>query len=166
MSAPTKENALALAAVDIDGKHTWEKSQIRVSAVLTGSTAGLEISPPQHLWVSWESSGGKWFKVGQRTPMAEILGKLLLLFLCFDLCHYHWVGKIPWRRKWQPTPVFLPGKSHGQRSLVGYSPWGHKELDTTEWFHFHFGYFWNFFILCCCDCCFFLNLNLLILIGG
>ena len=37
-----------------------------------------------------------------------------------------------WRRKWQPTPVFLPGKSHGQRSLAGYSPWGHKELDTTE----------------------------------
>ena len=36
-------------------------------------------------------------------------------------------------RKWQPTPVFLPGKSHGQRSLVGYSLWGHKELDTTEW---------------------------------
>ncbi|CAI9166511.1 unnamed protein product [Rangifer tarandus platyrhynchus] len=42
-----------------------------------------------------------------------------------------WVGKIPWRRKWQPTPVFLPGKSHGQRSLVGYSPWGRKESDTT-----------------------------------
>ena len=41
--------------------------------------------------------------------------------------------KIPWRRKWQPTPVFLPGKSHGQRSLLGYySPWGHKELDMTE----------------------------------
>jgi len=43
-----------------------------------------------------------------------------------------WVGKIPWRREWQPTPVFLPGKSHGLRSLVGYSPWGYKELDTTE----------------------------------
>ena len=43
-----------------------------------------------------------------------------------------WVGKIPWRRKWQPTPVFLPGESHGQRSLVGYSPWGGKELDMTE----------------------------------
>ena len=39
-----------------------------------------------------------------------------------------WVGKILWRRKWQPTPVFLPGKSHGQRSLVGYSPWGHKRV--------------------------------------
>ena len=43
-----------------------------------------------------------------------------------------WVGKIPWRRKWHPTPVFLPGKSHGQRSLEGYSPWGRKESDVTE----------------------------------
>ena len=47
-----------------------------------------------------------------------------------------WVGKIPWRRKWQPTPVLLPGESHGQRSLVGYSPWSRKELDTTERLHF------------------------------
>ena len=46
-----------------------------------------------------------------------------------------WVGKIPWRRQWQPTPVLLPGESHGGRSLVGYSPWGHKELDTTERLH-------------------------------
>ena len=44
-----------------------------------------------------------------------------------------WVGKIPWRKKWKPTPVFLPGKSHEQRSLVGYSPWGWKELGMTEW---------------------------------
>ena len=43
-----------------------------------------------------------------------------------------WVGKIPWRRKWQSTPVLLPGRSHGQRNLEGYSPWGHKELTTTE----------------------------------
>ena len=43
-----------------------------------------------------------------------------------------WVGKIPWRRKWPPTPGFLPGESHGQRSLGGYSPWGCKESDTTE----------------------------------
>ena len=44
----------------------------------------------------------------------------------------HWVGKITWRRKWKPTPVFLPGDFHGQRSLAGYSPCGHKESDTTE----------------------------------
>ena len=43
-----------------------------------------------------------------------------------------WVGRIPWRRAWQPTPVFLPGESNGQRSLEGYSPWGLKGLDTTE----------------------------------
>ena len=43
-----------------------------------------------------------------------------------------WVGKTPWRRAWQPTPVFLPEESHGQRRQVGYSPWGRKESDTTE----------------------------------
>ena len=46
----------------------------------------------------------------------------------FDL----WIRKSPWRRKWQPTPVFLPGKSHGQSSLSGYNPWGCKELGMAE----------------------------------
>ena len=48
-----------------------------------------------------------------------------------------WVGKIPWRRKWEPTPVLLPRKSQGQRSLAGYSPWGHTKSDTTEDTHRH-----------------------------
>ena len=49
-------------------------------------------------------------------------------------CRFHpWVGKMPWRRAWQPTPVFLPGEPHGQTSLAGYSsPRGLKELNTTE----------------------------------
>ena len=51
----------------------------------------------------------------------------------FDL----WVGKIPWRKEWQPIPAFLPGESHGQRSLVDCSPWGHKESDTTEHTHIY-----------------------------
>ena len=51
-----------------------------------------------------------------------------------------WVGKIPWKKKWQLTPVLLLGKFHGRRSLVGYSPRGHKESDMTEQLHFHFGY--------------------------
>ena len=53
-----------------------------------------------------------------------------------------WVGKIPWRRAWQPTSVYLPGESHGQRSLAGCSPWGLKESDTneaTEHAHMHVG---------------------------
>ena len=49
----------------------------------------------------------------------------------FDL----WVGKISWKRKWQPAPVILPGKFHGQKSLVGYSSRGHKKLDMTKHIH-------------------------------
>ena len=46
-----------------------------------------------------------------------------------------WVRRIPWKRKWKPAPGFLSGKSQGQRNLVGYSPWSHKDLDTTEQAH-------------------------------
>ena len=48
-----------------------------------------------------------------------------------------WVRKITWSRKWQPTPVFLPGESHRERNLVGYTPWGYKELNMTEWLSTH-----------------------------
>ena len=59
-----------------------------------------------------------------------------------------WVGKIPWRRKWQSTPVFLPGESYGWRSLVGYSPCSRKESDMTEWLHFHFQGLYNNNVSC------------------
>ena len=56
-----------------------------------------------------------------------------------------WVGKMPWRRKWKPTPVFLPGESHGQRSLMGYSPRGltfhlHDQFDPSLPKNFYFNY--------------------------
>ena len=55
-----------------------------------------------------------------------------------------WVGKIPWRRAWHPAPLFLPGESHGQRSLAGHSPWGWKELDKSEVTqHAHARQFWT-----------------------
>ena len=57
---------------------------------------------------------------------------LLYLFFC--------CSTLSWRRQWHPTPVLSPGKSHGRRSLVGCSPWGHTELDTTERLHFHFSF--------------------------
>ena len=56
------------------------------------------------------------------------------LFIVFLVCY----SEMIWRRQWHPTPVLLPGKSHGWRSLVGCSPWGHKESDMTEQLHFHF----------------------------
>ena len=63
----------------------------------------------------------------------SLSGKESITCQCRRCGFYPWVGKIPWRRrKWQPTPVFLPGKSYGQRNLVGYSPWGHKESAMTE----------------------------------
>ena len=73
-----------------------------------------------------------------------------------------WVRKIPWRRKWQPTPVFLPGESHGQRGLVGYSPWGCKESDTTERLNHHqqdtrapiSPHSWQHLSLCLFDSCY------------
>ena len=70
------------------------------------------------------------------------LGRTLLVFA---LLHSVFQGQICLllqvflrRRQWHPTPVLLPGKSHGRRSLVGCSPWGRTESDTTEWLHFHF----------------------------
>ena len=83
---------------------------------------------------------------------SPVLNDILMWILCFVLnnlelpwwlsgkklacqCRRHrfnpWVRRIPWRRKWQPTPVFLPGKSRGQRNLAGYSPWATKESDTS-----------------------------------
>ena len=64
-----------------------------------------------------------------KTPGTEYIYKYIFkIYLCL----------IPWRRQWHPTPVLLPGKSHRRRSLVGCSPWGHWESDTTEQLHFHF----------------------------
>ena len=59
-----------------------------------------------------------------------------------------WVRKIAWKRKGQPTPVLLPGKSYGQRSLAVYSPWGHKELDMTLQLHTHTIFIEHILILC------------------
>ena len=56
----------------------------------------------------------------------------IYIYLCIYLVIYFG------RRQWHPTPVLLPGKSHGRKSLVGCSPWGRTESDTTEWLHFHF----------------------------
>ena len=64
-------------------------------------------------------SGRKWLAVSQRLLLRRALVEL----------HF---SAVSWRRKWQPTPVLLPGKSHGQRSLLSYSPWGRRESDATE----------------------------------
>ena len=72
-------------------------------------------------YVPWASLVAKWVKKKKKSVCQ-----------CRRHKFHSWVGKIPWRRKWQPTPVFLPGKAHGQRSLEVCGLWGCKELDTTE----------------------------------
>ena len=73
-----------------------------------------------------------------RLSWSTRLGSLCYIALSYQLSVLHMVVYICWRRQWHPTPVFLPGKSHGQRSLVGYSLWGREESDTTERHHFLF----------------------------
>ena len=68
-----------------------------------------------HTW-SWASLGLRWYRIHLH---------------CRSPGFSPWVGKIPWRRAWQPTAVFLPGEFQGQRSFAGYSPWGCKESDTS-----------------------------------
>ena len=94
-------------------------------------------------WLSLRFPKGSYQFLGGRSWQV-IIGATLLLRICtvpaifffiYFLWNYRWLTR---RRQWHPTPVLLPGKSHGQRSLVGCSPWGHEESDTTEWLHFHF----------------------------
>ena len=91
----------------------------------------------EHFWDSlWADSDIFWslFFIWSDCFHIEFVGLPWWLRVCLQCKRppCYWVRKILWRREWQPTPVFLPGEFHGQRSLVGYSPWGCKELDTTE----------------------------------
>ena len=89
------------------------------------------------LWVEIEKEAkeikkiegeGKWKRQKERKKHAARI----------EIVNYILLKAFFWRRKWQPTPVSLPGKSHGQRSHVGCSPWGRKESGATEQLHFHF----------------------------
>ena len=82
----------------------------------------------QEYWSECFNGYGKYIISNQRIAKVNIPA-------CASCCKSLAVER---RRQWQPTPVLLPGKSHGRRSLVGCSPWGRKESDTTEWLHFHF----------------------------
>ena len=96
----------------------WEKAQgMRPTSFWSeGNTLNLDkVGGSTGVYIKFTGSDGKSICLQCGTPR-------------FD----PWVGKIPWIRKWQPTPMLLPGKSHGWRSPVGYSLWGHKESDMTE----------------------------------
>ena len=117
------------------------------SASSNGLCIGTTCSQKSH-----PSSKRRWFQIGLKQKLTltkEICGKYENWFLkqlrasqVFSGKEYScqcrrpgfgpWVRKILWSRKWQPTPVFIPGEFHGQRSLAGYSPWGRKESHTSK----------------------------------
>ena len=98
---------------------SWSCSQLQIELKTLDLilTLGL-LSYPSLGWPCWLYGGSLVAQTVKNLPVIRRPG--------FD----PWVGKIPWRREWLPTPVFLPGESVGQRSLVNYSPWDHSELDT------------------------------------
>ena len=93
---------------------------------------GVSLWEPLSCWWSLSKSPGG-MDIWGLSKLQRVL-KNHIKISTITLC----IKKHQWRRKWQSTPVPLPGKSHGQRSLLGYSPWGHRESDTTEWLHFLF----------------------------
>ena len=127
------------------------------NAIEVGSIPGLGRSPAEEHGNPLLNSclenfmdRGTWWVTVHRTAKSQIQLKQLSTHTCMEqrwasllaqssACQYRRpgfdprVGKMPWRRKWQPAPVFLPGESHGQRSLLGYSPQHRKESNRTEW---------------------------------
>ena len=111
-------------------------SQTGLHRLISGTNLVVQLKPVNV--GPWELKGPDW--CWREARYSEQLGLswwlrqyIYLACLQYGRPGFHpWVVKIPWRRKWESTPVFLPGQSHGQRSLAGYSPWGRKELDTTE----------------------------------
>ena len=114
---------------------SWQEYWIRLSFPSPGdfpdrgikpASPALQVDslPLSHLCLVWGSLNQAWLPWWFRWNSVSLQ--------CRRPRFDPWVGKIPWRRKWQPTAVPLPGKSHGQSSLVGYSPRGRKESDTTS----------------------------------
>ena len=107
-------------------RHVWSLCWAKDDAEKWRRRYG-RVRQPQSIsfWVPLRSA------VGLRQRVCSVVKNPAHAGATVDRFHL-WVGKIPWRRKGQPTPVFLPEKSHGQRSLEGYHPWGHKESRWSE----------------------------------
>ena len=116
--------------------HDW--SDLEAAEYERASLVALLIKNPPAVQEIWFDSRVQ-KSPGEGKGYPTILG--LLWWLRQYIIHLQWEtpgfyplgGKIPWGRAWQPTTLFLPGEFHGQRSLVGYSPWGHKGSGTTGW---------------------------------
>ena len=114
---------------------SWPKSLLGFFCNILRKNLNFLANPISDYGKTWEAGRSIWHQMHLCTPLKGLPRWLSGEESAWQ-CRRHGfnprVEKVPWRRKWQPTPGFLPGKSHGQRSLVGYSPWGHKESDAAE----------------------------------
>ena len=112
----------------------WRSSnplRTRIEQKCRGRANSLsEVRHPSSPALSIEPPDSQVFKLGG--SLSWWLRQWRICLQCGRPWFSPWVGKIPWRRKRLPIPIFLPGEFHGQRKLSGYHPWGHKELDMTE----------------------------------
>jgi len=121
LSTVVLESKMISIAISKGMEQAWLQ---QVQRILSEGVLGLGIPVQIRLRTActwWETMAGAGQEMGQ------------VMHRCIRRCGFDpWVEKIPWRRKWQPTPVFLPGESHGQRSLEGYSLWGPKRV-RQDW---------------------------------
>ena len=117
----------------------WTDGQFRFQIFYIANSASVNTLVTESMSVHWYVSPGLLRHEGWTASILLAVIKMLPRWRYKEpacQCRRHafdpLVGKSPWRRAWQPPPVFLPGESHGQRSLMGYSPQGHKEPGTTE----------------------------------
>ena len=143
-----QERTLEWVAISLSNAWKWKPKVKLLSCVRLQQPHGLQPTRLLHPWDFPGKSTGvgchcvcRTLKMWQR-PSHNIKSEMLDINMT---CHKITLmtrlrcmcAKL-WRRRWHPTPVLLPGNSHGQRSLVGCSPLGHEESDTTEWLHIHF----------------------------
>ena len=120
-----------------DKNSSLQTLSLNTMSLCNGSLTFLNINCDQGQWVKWNNEKSTSFLVFSISVSHEGRPRWLSDNESACQCRRHrrrefnpWVRKIPWRREWQPAPIFLPGKSHG---LVGYCPWCCKMLDMTEW---------------------------------
>ena len=121
----SQENSWSGCSSDPSPSTLWASNNSGITPFPEGSMHFSKFTP--RVAVVWSFLGG--FGASQ---VAQWVKNPAVTRRCKRLGFNPWVRKTPWRRAWQPTPVFLPGESHGQRRLAGDSPWGRKESDTTE----------------------------------
>ena len=134
---------MSLVAIRLNSLHFKLEYTIHILNIGQKNLSQVEEVVFRHLFLSLYAENRQSENIWRFILFSTIHYILSMFFFFLQACFHIEVSvnvlfKINWRRQWQPSPVLLPGKSHGRRSLVGCSPWSWEESEMTEWLHFHF----------------------------